>query len=188
MAEKPADDKQTGACVRRRIAQLATLVDQGLLKTPDDQNGDEASDEVTVTAVRSPPPQAGQWRFSETGTRQLVAGGDDRSLFRMVSLPPRYWRLCIRDDQLTAMLAAMLREDRYRTAASPCGWTVTPRADHFEGTQRCTLRNALLRGELTGSNDATSLSAAKETRITSLNNASRLGDHDPHDASMPSSG
>lgn len=106
----------------------------------------------------------------------------------MVSLPPRYWRLCIRDDQLTAMLAAMLREDRYRTAASPCGWTVTPRADHFEGTQRCTLRNALLRGELTGSNDATSLSAAKETRITSLNNASRLGDHDPHDASVPSPG
>lgn len=188
VAATPADDKQTGACVRHRIAQLATLVDQGLLKTPADQSGDEASEEVTVTAVRSPPPQAGRWRFSETGTRQQIAGGNYRDMFRMVSLPPRYWRLCIRDDQLTAMLAAMLREDRYRTAASPCEWTVTPRVDHFEGTQKCTVRNALLRGTLTGANDATSFSAAKETRITTLSSGSGLGAHAPHDASMPSSG
>ncbi|VXC86824.1 hypothetical protein [Sphingomonas sp. 8AM] len=187
VAETPSSDGQTGACVRHRIAQLATLVDQGLLKTPTDQSGDGALDEVTVTAVRSPPPQAGQWRFSETGTRQQIAGGNYRELFKMVSLPPRYWRLCIRDDQLTAMLAAMLREDRYRTTASPCSWTVTPRVDHFEGTQKCTVRNALLRGRLTGSNDATSFSAAKETRITTLSSGLRLGGHAPLDASMPSS-
>jgi hypothetical protein len=161
--------EETSACFKPKLARLAALVDAGLLQalptTPSDEG--EPGD-IVVTGRRVPPPAPGLWLFSEEGSRQQVAGGSYATLFQIVTLPARRWRLCIREAALEETLTSMLRADPYDTKGSPCSWTVTAGNGRFAGKQRCTRPGVLIHGTLTGLQDNQRFAVVKETRIRSL--------------------
>lgn len=166
----------TAACIKPLIGRLAAYVDAGLLQQlpPVQEDPVDPSDEITVTGKRPSAPQPGLWVFTEAGSRRQTALGLSQPLEKMAlldrteRLPNRTWRMCVKEDELTETLAAMLRTEPNAQKGSPCEWTIQSKAGRFEGTQRCAIPGALVKGTLVGEQDDSDFVAYKERNIRGL--------------------
>jgi len=186
MDEPKADAARLAACIKPRIARLASLIDGGLLAVTGGSEQDETPDDIIVAAKSlMPPPRPGRWMFVEKGTRVQVAGGDPGNMFDTKTLPTRHWQQCVKDEAVSDTLAMMLRENINERQGSPCPWSIDITKHQFNATRRCTIPGALMRGTLVGTHDDKTFTAYKSTLIRGLGRDPTLSRFT--DASSPTS-
>ena len=106
---------------------------------------DADPDEIVVVASR-PHDLSGYWSFLETGQYASNYSKD--------ALPPRQWKMCIRDGQtapaLNRILAARAMMSMVQLPAACRRWRIKAKGNDVIGTMECFMADQRMTGTLTG--------------------------------------